>query len=105
MMNIGKMMKKAQEMQANMKDLQEELAKIEVSGESGGGMVKVVMSGDRQVKSVVIENELWEEKDKSLIEDLVAAAVNVASQTAEDKSKEEQQKLMAGLPLPPGFSL
>jgi len=105
MMNIGKMMKKAQEMQANMKDLQEELAKIEVSGESGGGMVKVVMSGDRQVKSIVIEDELWEEKDKSLIEDLVAAAVNAASQTAEEKSKEEQQKLMAGLPLPPGFSL
>ncbi len=105
MMNIGKMMKKAQEMQANMKDLQEELAKIEVSGESGGGMVKVMMSGDRQVKSIVIEDELWEEKDKSLIEDLVAAAVNAASQTAEEKSKEEQQKLMAGLPLPPGFSL
>ncbi|MDQ6956741.1 MAG: YbaB/EbfC family nucleoid-associated protein [Mariprofundaceae bacterium] len=104
-MNIGKMMKKAQEMQANMKDLQEELAKIEVSGESGGGMVKVVMSGDRQVKSIVIEDELWEEKDKSLIEDLVAAAVNAASQLAEEKSKEEQQKLMAGLPLPPGFSL
>jgi len=105
MMNIGKMMKKAQEMQANMKDLQEELAKIEVNGESGGGMVKVMMSGDRQVKSIVIEDELWEEKDKSLIEDLVAAAVNAASQAAEEKSKEEQQKLMAGLPLPPGFSL
>jgi len=105
MMNIGKMMKKAQEMQSNMKDLQEKLAKIEVSGESGGGMVKVVMSGDRQVKSVVIEDALWEEKDKSLIEDLVAAAVNAATQTVEEKSKEEQQKLMAGLPLPPGFSL
>jgi len=105
MMNIGKMMKKAQEMQANMKGMQEELAKIEVSGESGGGMVKVTMSGDRQVKSIVIEDELWEEKDKALIEDLVAAAVNAASQIVEEKSKEEQQKLMAGLPLPPGFSL
>jgi len=105
MMNIGKMMKKAQEMQANMKGMQEELAKIEVSGESGGGMVKVTMSGARQVKSIVIEDELWEEKDKALIEDLVAAAVNAASQIAEEKSKEEQQKLMAGLPLPPGFSL
>jgi len=105
MMNIGKMMKKAQEMQANMKGMQEELAKIEVSGESGGGMVKVTMSGARQVKSIVIEDDLWEEKDKALIEDLVAAAVNAASQIAEEKSKEEQQKLMAGLPLPPGFSL
>jgi len=105
MMNIGKMMKKAQEMQANMKDLQQELAKIEVSGESGGGMVKVVMSGDRKVKSIAIEDELWADQDKGLIEDLVAAAVNAASQTAEEKSKEEQQKLMTGLPLPPGFSL
>jgi len=105
MMNIGKMMKKAQEMQANMKGLQEELAKLEVRGESGGGMVKVIMSGDRQVKSIVIEDELWADQDKSLIEDLVAAAVNAASQTAEEKAKEEQQKLMAGLPLPPGFSL
>jgi len=105
MMNIGKMMKKAQEMQENMKGLQQELAQIEVSGESGGGMVKVIMSGDRQVKSIVIEDELWQEKDKSLIEDLVAAAVNAASQIAEEKGKEEQQKLMAGLPLPPGFSL
>jgi len=105
MMNIGKMMRKAQEMQANMKGLQEELAKLEVRGESGGGMVKVTMSGDRQVKSIVIEDELWADQDKSLIEDLVAAAVNAASQIAEEKAKEEQQKLMAGLPLPPGFSL
>jgi len=105
MMNIAKMMKKAKEMQDNMQGLQEELAKLEVTGESGGGMVKVMMSGDRQVKSIHIEDELWVDQDKALIEDLVAAAINAASQTAESKAKEEQQKLMAGLPLPPGFSL
>ncbi|MDQ6973396.1 MAG: YbaB/EbfC family nucleoid-associated protein [Mariprofundaceae bacterium] len=105
MMNIGKMMKKAKEMQDNMQGLQEELARIDVTGESGGGMVKVVMSGNRQVKSIHIEDELWRDQDKALIEDLVAAAINAASQVAESKAKEEQQKLMAGLPLPPGFSL
>jgi len=105
MMNIGKMMKKAKEMQENMQGLQDELAKLEVQGESGGGMVKVTMSGDRKVKRITIEDELWADQDKGLIEDLVAAAVNAASQVAESKSKEEQQKLMAGLPIPPGFSL
>ncbi|MDQ6953718.1 MAG: YbaB/EbfC family nucleoid-associated protein, partial [Mariprofundaceae bacterium] len=92
MMNIGKMMKKAKEMQENMQGLQEELAKIEVQGESGGGMVKVTMSGDRQVKKITIEDELWGDQDKGLIEDLVAAAINAASQVAESKAKEEQQK-------------
>jgi len=105
MMNLGKMMKKAKEMQDNMQGLQEELAKLEVTGESGGGMVKVTMSGSGQVKSIHIEDELWADQDKALIEDLVAAAINAASQVAEAKAKEEQQKLMAGLPLPPGFSL
>jgi len=103
-MNLGKMMKKAQEMQANMKKLQEEMAAVEVVGEAGGGMVKVIMSGDRQVKRIDIEDALWAEQDKALLEDLIAAAVNSASQFAEEKSKAEQQKLMAGLPLPPGFS-
>jgi len=105
MMNLGKMMKKAQEMQANMQNLQQELAAIEVEGESGGGMVKVTMTGTRQVKRITIEDALWAEQDKGLIEDLLAAAVNAASQVAEEKSKAEQQKLMAGLPIPPGFSL
>jgi len=103
-MNIGKMMKKAQEMQENMKNLQQDMAALEVNGEAGGGMVKVTMSGDKQVKRVMIEDELWAEQDKDLIEDLIAAAVNAASQVAEEKSKEEQKKLMAGLPIPPGFS-
>ena len=105
MMNIGKMMKKAQEMQENMKKLQEDLAALEVTGEAGGGMVRVTMSGDKQVKGIAIEDDLWAEQDKSLVEDLVAAAVNAASLAADEKAKEEQQKLMAGLPLPPGFSL
>ncbi|MDX8406010.1 MAG: YbaB/EbfC family nucleoid-associated protein [Mariprofundus sp.] len=99
------MMQKAKEMQENMKTMQAELANIEVSGEAGGGMVHVTMSGDRMVRRVEIDPALWAEQDKALVEDLVAAAVNHASQKAEELAKEKQQGLMAGMPLPPGFSL
>jgi hypothetical protein len=104
-MNIGKMMQQARKMQENMQKLQEELAAIEVTGESGGGMVKVTMSGERVVRRIAIDDALWADQDKEMIEDMVAAAVNTALQVVEEKSKAEQQKLMAGMPLPPGFSL
>jgi len=104
-MNIAKMMQQAKKMQENMKTLQSELAELEVNGEAGGGMVKVTMSGDRMLRRVEIDPALWAEQDKALIEDLVVAAVNHASQKAEATGKEKQQSLMAGMPLPPGFSL
>ncbi|MDQ6993199.1 MAG: YbaB/EbfC family nucleoid-associated protein [Mariprofundus sp.] len=104
-MNIGKMMMQAKKMQENMKTMQLELADMEVSGEAGGGMVHVTMSGDKAVHRVEIDPSLWAEQDKALVEDLVAAAVNHASQKAEAIAKEKQQSLMAGMPLPPGFSL
>ncbi|TLS67253.1 YbaB/EbfC family nucleoid-associated protein [Mariprofundus erugo] len=104
-MNIAKMMQQAKKMQENMKKMQEELAGMEVGGESGGGMVQVVMSGDRVVRRVTIDPSLWGEQDKALIEDLVAAAFNHASQKADELAKQKQQSLMAGMPLPPGFSL
>ncbi len=104
-MNIAKMMQQAKKMQQNMEKMQQELAGMEVSGESGGGMVKVVMTGDRSVRKIEIDAGLWDEQDKGLIEDLVAAAVNHALQKVEEASKEKQQSLMAGMPLPPGFSL
>lgn len=78
---------------------------MEISGESGGGMVKVTMTGAHQVRRIEIDQSLWDEQDKSLIEDLVAAAVNSATQTVEAKTKEQQQDMMSGMPLPPGFSL
>jgi hypothetical protein len=104
-MNIAKMMQQAKKMQENMKQMQAELAEMEVTGESGGGMVRVTMGGDQIVRRVDIDASVWEEQDKGLIEDLVAAAFNQASQKVSDVQKQKQQSLMSGMPLPPGFSL
>ncbi len=104
-MNIGKMMQQARKLQERMEQMQKELAELEVTGEAGGGMVRVVMRGDRQVREVRIDDAIWAEQDKGLIEDLVAAAVNQALVKVDEAQKERQQKMMAGLPLPPGFSL
>jgi len=104
-MNIAKMMQKAKQMQDSMKDMQAELAAMEISGEAGGGMVHVTMSGDRAVRRVEIDPSLWSEQDKALVEDLVAAAFNHASQKVDEVSRQKQQGLMSGMPLPPGFSL
>jgi len=103
--NIAKMMQQAKKMQDNMKQMQEELAAVEISADAGGGMVSVVMCGDRTVRSISIDPSLWEEQDKGLIEDLTAAAFNQAAQKLEALIKEKQQAMMAGMPLPPGFSL
>jgi len=105
MMNIGKMMQQAKKLQETMQKMQAELAAMEVTGEAGGGMVHVVMGGDRSVRRVEIDPALWEEQDKALVEDLVAAAVNHALQRVEELSQQKQQNLMSGMPLPPGFSL
>jgi len=104
-MNIGKMMQQAKKMQDDMKAMQAEMATLEVYGDAGGGMVKVMMTGDQMVRRVDIDAALWEERDKGLIEDLMAAAVNQASQKVSEMQKDKQKGLMSGLPLPPGFSL
>lgn len=104
-MNIGKMMQQARKMQEKMQEMQAEMASLEVEGEAGGGMVKVVLSGDRVVRRVTIDPSLWDEQDKALLEDLTAAAVNSALQAVEAKMQERQKEMMGGLPLPPGFSL
>lgn len=104
-MNIGKMMQQAKKMQENMQKMQAEMEEMEMIGEAGGGMVKVTMTGAHQVRRVEIDQSLWDEQDKELIEDLVAAAVNSANQSVESRTKERQQEMMAGMPLPPGFSL
>ncbi|MFC1567813.1 YbaB/EbfC family nucleoid-associated protein [Pseudomonadota bacterium] len=104
-MNIGKMMQQAKKMQEDMQKMQAEMAEMEVVGESGGGMVKVIMTGAHQVRRIEIDQSLWDEQDKDLVEDLVAAAVNMATQIVDEKAKERQQGMMAGMPLPPGFSL
>ncbi len=101
---IGNLLKQAQKMQEDMKLAQERLAQEEVVGESGGGMVKVTMNGRYQVSRVEIDPALMGD-DKEMLEDLVTAAVNGASQRVAEKAKENMAELTAGLPLPPGMKL
>lgn len=94
---LAGLMKQAQAMQDNLKKAQEELAHIDVEGESGSGMVKVVMSCKHDVKRVTIDPSLLAD-DKDMLEDLVAAAFNAAVRKAEETSKAKMDKLSAGLP-------
>lgn len=101
---LGKMMKQAQEMQANMQKAQEELANMEVTGQAGGGMVSVVMTGRHDVKRVSIDDSLMGD-DKEMLEDLLAAAVNDAVRQVEATSSEKMSSMTAGLNLPGGFKM
>ncbi|HHI92599.1 MAG TPA: YbaB/EbfC family nucleoid-associated protein [Gammaproteobacteria bacterium] len=101
---LGKMMKQAQEMQANMQKAQEELANMEVTGQAGGGMVSVVMTGRHDVKRVSIDDSLMGD-DKEMLEDLLAAAVNDAVRQVESTSSEKMAGMTAGLDLPGGFKM
>jgi hypothetical protein len=96
---LGNLMKQAQQMQANMEKAQQELAKMEVVGQAGGGMVKVTMTGKHDVKRIEIEDALFED-DKEMVEDLVAAAVNDANRQVEKTTQER----MAGM-MPPGMNM
>ncbi len=104
MKGLSQLMKQAQEMQANMQKAQEELASLEVEGESGGGMVKVRMTCKYDVRGVTIESGLVGE-DKDMLEDLVAAAINDANRKVEQTVQEKMSSLTGGLPLPQGFKL
>lgn len=102
--NFGNMFKQAQAMQANMQKVQAEIAGIEVSGEAGGGMVKVIMSGRHEVKRVQIEPAVAGE-DREMLEDLLAAAINDAVHKVEARVQEKMAAVTAGLQLPPGMKL
>jgi len=97
-------MKQAQQMQEKVQDIQAQLAKAEVTGESGAGMVKVVMTGRHDVKRVQIDPSLLTE-DKEILEDLLAAAVNDAVRRVENNQKDKMSALTGGMSLPPGFKL
>ncbi|MGH8796776.1 MAG: YbaB/EbfC family nucleoid-associated protein [Caldimonas sp.] len=101
---IAGLMKQAQAMQENMKRAQEELASIEVEGQSGAGLVKVTMTCKHDVKRITIDPSLLGD-DKDMLEDLVAAAFNDGVRRAEQVSQEKMGKLTAGMPLPPGMKL
>ena len=99
---LAGLMKQAQAMQDNMKKAQDELALVEVDGQSGAGLVKVTMTCKHDVKRIVIDPSLLAD-DKDMLEDLVAAAFNDAVRRAEEVSAEKMGKLTAGLPMPPGM--
>ena len=100
---IANLMKQAQKMQENMQKAQEELANIEVEGQSGAGAVKIVMTCKHDVKRVTIDPSVMD--DKEMLEDLIAAALNDASRRAEQTAQERMGALTAGLPLPPGMKM
>lgn len=100
--NLGNLMKEAQKMQKKMQDAQQQLTDMLVTGESGGGLVKVQMNGRHDVKKVNINQNLMDE-DAEMIEDLVAAAVNDAVRKIEKASKEKIGQLTAGLNIPTDF--
>ncbi len=102
--NIGNMMKQAQQVQENMKKMQDELANVEVEGQSGAGMVKVVMTCRHDVKSVSIDDSLLGD-DKDMLEDLIAAAMNDAVRRVESSTQEKMAELTSGMGLPPGMKL
>lgn len=104
MSKLGDLMKQAKDMQAKMQEMQDALLKQIVSGEAGGGLVKVEMTGRHEVKSINIDDSVLKEP-KEIIEDLIAAAVNDAAHKIERQSKEQISKLTAGIKLPDDMKL
>ena len=100
---LAGLMKQAQQMQDNMKKAQEQLAQMEVEGQSGAGMVKVVMTCSHDVRRVSIDPSVMD--DKEMLEDLLAAAVNDAVRRVETTTQERMAGFTAGLQLPPGFKM
>ncbi len=102
---LGALMQQAQEMQEKFQKAQEELARAEVQGEAGGGLVKVVMNGKREVLRLSIDDSLFKEDDKEILEDLVAAAVNDAVHKVAQLKQEKMSELTGGMQLPGGMNL
>jgi nucleoid-associated protein EbfC len=102
MKGLGDLMKQAQQMQEKMQDAQNEVASVEVIGESGAGMVKIKMTGRHDVKQVDLDPTLLTE-DKEILEDLIAAAINDAVRRVEAETKDKMASVTNGIGLPPGF--
>jgi len=101
--NIAQLMQQAQKMQEGLKQAQAELANLEVTGQSGGGMVEVTLSGRHEVRSIKIDPSVGD--DMEMLEDLVAAAFNDAVNRVQEVSQEKMSGLTGGMPMPPGFTL
>ena len=105
MKNLGDMMKKAQEMQTRMAEMQEQLGRVEMTGASGGGMVEVTLSGKTEARRVKIDPSLFAGGDAEVVEDLIVAAFNDAKAKVEAHAAEKMSELTGGIQLPPGFQL
>ena len=99
------MMKKAEELQKNMQQMQEQLGQVTVEGSSGGGLVTVTMSGKGEMKGLRIDPSLFKEDDVEVLEDLIVTAHNEAKARAEQMMQQKMAEATAGLPLPPGMKL
>lgn len=104
-MNIQKMMKQAQEMQAKFAGLQAQLEEAESEGSSGGGMVKLTINGKKTLKKITIDESLLTPSEKEVLEDLIVAAFNDAAGKADKAANEQMSSVTAGMPLPPGFKM
>lgn len=105
MKNLGQMMKQAQKLQERMGELQEQLATVELTGASGGGMVQVTLSGKGDVRKLKIDPSLVDPEDVEVLEDLIVAACNDAKAKLETHVAEKMAEVTGGLKLPPGMSL
>ncbi len=104
---LAGLMKQAQQMQENMKKMQDQLASLEVEGQAGAGMVKVTMNCQYGVRRVAIDDSVLKDvaNEKDMLEDLIAAAINDAVRRVESTRQEKMSGMTAGLPLPPGFKM
>jgi nucleoid-associated protein EbfC len=97
---LGQLMQQAKKMQERFQKMQEEVAVKTVEAQSGGGMVSCVVNGKQELISLKISNEIWEEKDKELLEDLIVASINEGLNKSKDMLQEEMSKITGGMPLP-----
>ena len=104
-MNIQKMMKQAQQMQKKMNEMQDQLADTEYEGTSGGGMIKVIVTGKGSLKSLKIDPSLIDPEDPEVLEDLIVAGFNNAKKEADEASESAMGDMMGGMGLPPGFKM
>ena len=105
MVNIGNMMKQAQQLQKKMAEAQEALSSIEVEGISGGGLVKVTATAKGEIKRIILDDSIMKPDEKEITEDLIVAAINDAKQKGEAAAQEKMKDITGGLPLPPGMKL
>jgi len=105
MKNLGQMMKQAQAMQTKMAEMQEKLGQLEVSGQSGGGMVTATLNGKSELRALKVDPALVDPNDVEVLEDLIVAAVNDAKAKVEAQVAEEMKQVTGGLDLPPGMKL